>query len=70
MNARGNSIIQNALIFYSRLLKEEVPEGQTDGVNKTAQICKSPKIDVTSINPICHHIRHILRIAVPVCMHS
>lgn len=34
------------------LLKEGAPEGQTDGVSKIVRICKSPKIDVTSISTI------------------
>lgn len=66
---RERAIAQSGLICSTAdLLKEGAPEGQTDGVNKTAQICKSPKIDVMSISPTCHHIRYVS--TNPVRMHS
>lgn len=46
----GMRLYKSGLICYCRF-NEGAPEGQADGVNKTVWICKSPKIDVTSISP-------------------
>lgn len=70
MNTRvGVRLYKVAWFATADLLKEEVPEGQMDGVSKTARICKSPKIDVTSISPTyyLHHMKYVLQ---NTCMHS
>lgn len=64
MNTRAEVRLYKVSWFATAdLLKEGVPEGQTDGVSKTAQICKSPKIDVTSISSTyyLYHMKYVLQ---------
>lgn len=54
----------------ANLLREGAPEGQADGVTKNVRICKSPKIDVTSISSIYHHVKFALQMVPTACKAS